>query len=163
MNYQYNCIICNTSNNSDRIRAVCENCINIGQRKMTGEQYFRWLFFNKNRIENNLSLVFWDDNTVGNKDMYCSWGMCSNDVASYPDVDYWKHLGLTKIYDKTRIDIIDKKKHHVCPFDSRLGTSENMDNGCFYTCKIFNNKIKTKDEAIELFDKAINIIINKEN
>ena len=159
----YICDICKIEYpDSKEFRIVCPSCVALAMRKMTNEQYHAWLIHNRSRIWQGLPLEAWDDETIGNKDMYVSWGMCSDDMAAYPDPETWAYGPITKPnhLDPTRIRVIDRGKDHHCPFDRRLvGDFKNTNeyNGCFWSCRIFEKEIKKddRDKAIEWFDKAI--------
>lgn len=174
---KYTCIACGFEKEDygKYFRVVCPSCVELASRKMTNEQYKTWLILNRSRIWAGLKFVAWDDTTIGDKDTYASWGMCSDNIEAYPTPDYWEYGELTRpnTWDPNRIRVIERGKKHFCPFDRRL-TNEgdpqfvkynpNAGSGCFHECLIFKEQITSNDraKAIARFDKAIEII-NKEN
>ena len=163
----YTCNICKTEYlDSEEFRVVCPSCVALAMRKMTDDQYHQWLILNRSRIWHGLPLIAWDDNTIGDKDTYASWGMCSDDIAAFSDPETWAYGEMTKPHhwDKTRLRTISRGPDHYCPFDRRMVESHQRgfsqsgaDFGCFYSCRIFGRQItkNDKDNAIAWFDVAI--------
>lgn len=97
-----------------------------------------------------------DCNMTGNKYTHCSWGMCCDVEAVYPDKqDYiWPE-------EKRRIgghvEPLEPGKKMLCPHDLRKVKTLN---GCFYTCA-YNKEFKTgrgnpsRKEALKRIDDRI--------
>lgn len=145
--YKYTCRRCLTPqvDESGQIRAICPDCVRIGARRLTDEQYIQWLELQAARIDGGLPLIFWDDTTEGAKELYCSWGMCNEDAAAWPWIDTWKHPRYTKptrLSGKKTVEHVRRSSAHWCPFD-RAGFPDTMiqegraDSGCFRRCVIF--------------------------
>lgn len=94
-----------------------------------------------------------DSTTIGDKYTTCSWGMCSDSDAQWPDPDdhIWPHLF-------ERDDrVAPRAAPGGCPMDKRTGTDEESRWGCFYHCRVFGKEIKKDDRkrALELYDETI--------
>jgi hypothetical protein len=160
--YAYECIGCHNTFEDTKLRAVCPTCVSHAMSNMTIEQYRQWLIHNRNRILEGLPLKSWDDETIGDKDTYVSWGACSDDVAAFTDPETWGYGPATEPnhWDKTRIRTISLPKGKFCPFDLRLtgeGDPRYAQSGCFYSCRVFGGKVRKDDRerALQLYDKAI--------
>lgn len=102
-------------------------------------------------IADGLSFRSDDDDTPGNKSTSCSWGLCSDDRAQWPDPEM--HLWPKQFISHGRVAPKYFHRHHFCPFDSQEG---NLSNGCFYRCRHFQKNLRpTKAQALEMFDKTI--------
>ena len=123
---------------------------------LNSSRYLAALNRQKTRIEGGLELVAWDDDTPGNKDIHCSWGLCSRDRAAWPDAQ--DHLFPDDFAQHGRVAPLYRNAPHRCPMDRRTGPDVGG-SGCFYDCRIFraNNKrpAPTREEAIKLYDEAI--------
>lgn len=109
-------------------------------------------------IAKGIKLDFWDDDTIGNKDMECTWGLCSGQKEAWPDAE--DHLWPDQFLKEGRVAPLYTKDYQVCPFDRRTSAEAKKDgNGCFYTCRFFNPKKSDKQpdqkEALELYSKII--------
>lgn len=145
--YEYTCRRCKTAqvDESGQIRAICHDCVRIGTRRLTDEQYIQWLELQAARIDGGLPLIFWDDETEGAKELYCSWGMCNDDAAAWPRADTWqhpRHTRPTRPAGKKTVEHVRGTPAHWCPFD-RAGFPDTTiqegraDSGCFQRCAIF--------------------------
>jgi hypothetical protein len=105
-------------------------------------------------IANGRKLVYYDDTTPGNKSMSCSWGLCHESKATWPDAQ--DHTFPVDFEISGRLSPLDTAKEHLCPMDRR---EKHDGNGCFYTCRIFQARKKrprpTQHEALALYGKAI--------
>lgn len=141
--YSYTCKRCGVPHTSEQVWAICPDCVKIGGRRLTDEQYVEWLKLARSRIDGGLPLVFWDDETEGAKETYCSWGMCNSDLNAWPWQDTWKHPRCTKPtgpVGKKQVDHIRRLPHQWCPFDRGAENNEGQaDMGCFYRCSIFQS------------------------
>lgn len=117
---------------------------------LSRERYLAALIRIRNLIANGLPLDFDDDTTPGAKHMYCDWGLCSDKKDAWPDPqDYQWPDQPDRVTPKHRTDSC------LCPLDKR---SKHNGNGCFYSCRIFQPKIKnlpTREEVLALYDKKI--------
>lgn len=145
--YEYICLRCQTTQAdvSGQIRAICPDCVQIGSRRLTDEQYIQWLELQASRIDGGLPLIFWDDTTGGAKELYCSWGMCNDDLNAWPWADTWQHPRYTRPtgpVGKKTVEHVRRAPAHWCPFD-RAGFPDALvqegraDSGCFRRCTIF--------------------------
>jgi hypothetical protein len=89
----------------------------------TDQQYLDDLIRMRKEIADGIPYSFWDDDTIGDKDMHCSWGM----AKCY---DYGMKHPLP--YQYRGVD-------HKCPLDRRSNDKTDM-HGCFWTCRVFNPK-----------------------
>lgn len=112
----------------------------------------------RERIAGGLELVHWDDDTLGNKDTHCAWGMCSNDVEQWPDTDDHVFPDDFKGYRR----VCPREACGGCPLDERTGTrSEDLLYGCFYHCQVFQKlqgAVITDEQratVLQLYDKHI--------
>ncbi len=109
----------------------------------------------RDSIASGRQLSAFDDTSPGNKSMGCSWGLCDETKATWPDaedhtfpVDFQKH---------GRCSPLETADNNPCPMDMRESSDGN---GCFYSCRVFKNRrkkhlIPTREQALELYDKAI--------
>lgn len=150
--YKYKCAVCHQPQVSlDQIRAVCPDCVTTGSRRLTNHQYLTWLRLAYARIGGgSLPLVFFDCTEEGNKELYCSWGMCNDDLAAWPWPDTWynpEHTGFYGPLDKPQVKHISRKQSQLCPFDN---PDTGLGYGCFRRCRIFNGEAIIKQYALKL-------------
>lgn len=103
-------------------------------------------------------LVTLNSDTIGNKYLHCSWGLCSINLETWPDPE--DHLWPNEFVKFKRIAPKYRKPSHMCPMDKR---KESDGNGCFYTCSIFQSKSSkrpTREETVTRYNNMINSIID---
>jgi hypothetical protein len=104
-------------------------------------------------IADGIPLVFQDSTMTGDKYTRCTWGLCSRDMVAWPDAkDNLWHWGYANPKYRTW-----KQK---CPWEDRLECDTSAEimkmKGCFYRCRIFQNKdAPTREEALERYDRAM--------
>jgi hypothetical protein len=130
----------------------------------------------RGRIAAGLPLDLDDSNTIGDKHTHASWGLCTDDARSYPDVN--DHVFPEQV-KAGRSSPRDPPKQATCPFDRGRFKPDSFDqghSGCFYRCMLFNpvkgqlpvgeppvvrgdgkrvGRPPTKDEALKLYDGLI--------
>lgn len=84
-----------------------------------------------------------DSDTPGDKYTEANWGLCTNSKKVY-----------NKPSDSMFKERFVPKYHDVCPMDRNKDGSPY---GCFYRCRLFKERLRDKDKAIEL----VNISIEK--
>jgi hypothetical protein len=96
-----------------------------------------------------------DDTTPGNKSTHCSWGMCSETPADWPEDR--QHIWPQSHAQHGRVAPRSLQKEQRCPFDNDPNHQGPW--GCFYRCRIFQASKKapkpTREEAIKLYDQEI--------
>lgn len=129
---------------------------------LSNERYLAFLKRVKAQIENGLKLEYIDSTDIGNKYTHCSWGQCSCSRVQWPDkedylfkrdyeeTEYQKEIGIES--PKSNISIKYHKENQLCPFDKRESGSPD---GCFYHCRIFQNNLSSREEALQLYDIRI--------
>ncbi len=153
--YEYVCSVCHQSQISHtQVRAVCHECVTIGSRTLTDGQYQAWLRLAYARIGGGLPLVFYESFAEGDGDLYSNWGLCNDDLSSWPWKDTWynpDHTVPGGPPDKQRVHHVSHGPKHRCPFDDQdVG---HAGYGCFYRCKIFGFSIAThptREDALKL-------------
>ena len=142
---------------------------------LTDERFVLFLRRQRERITFGVPLKKEDSNCSGNKYTYCSWGACSGDLETWPDLE--DHLFPIKEIEIFEGDIgFDKDggpkgkiikqvsskyrlENQFCPFDKKnFKTPEEKQMGsmgCFYRCKAFSREGLTKEEALRLYDIRI--------
>ena len=98
---------------------------------MTDAQYLKIMNNLKAFVNSGAKLSGFDDNTIGDKDTQCTWGLCGDNVKVYPDADM--HLW-PKDFPK-RIAPKYLQNHHRCPFENP--NAKDQISGCFYRCRFF--------------------------
>lgn len=110
-----------------------------------------------------LPLVAEDCTDIGNKHTECSWGMCSQDPELWPSPD--DHIWPESFLQDGRS--APRYGRDLCPLDSRyvvesgrMVVAKKTDNGCFYTCRVFQKHLRTpgREEAQQLYDAAITML-----
>jgi hypothetical protein len=161
--YQPTCAYCGTTYKiEDDYSCFCSICREKRLRKLSDARYLAALERIKAQLEGGTKLTYWDDTTPGDKQLHCSWGLCSVNAEQWPDgID---HLFKHEFEAQGRVSPLYRENHHRCPFDSRLETPpQGMESGCFYTCRIFQAKphkgepIPTREQAIALYVRAIEL------
>ena len=131
---------------------------------LSTERYLVFLKRQKKRIAEGLKIKCEDSDAIGDKYTHCSWGACSRDKEAWPDPS--DHLWPDQFIKEGRVAPKYIKKEDRCPFDTRVGNKYDKDSleplqGCFWYCKIFQaphkNPLPTKEETLQLYDKAIKI------
>jgi hypothetical protein len=102
----------------------------------------------RDQIGAGLELEMVDDDTVGAKQTYCSWGLCSTLPGAWPAED---RLYEDLPYGKYR------SADQPCPLDQR--PREDADPiGCFYHCRMFQAKkgeLPDRAAAVALYSAAL--------
>ena len=124
---------------------------------MSDERYLLALKRIRKSIADGGQLTFGNSDSMCDKHNECSWGMCSNDPAHWPDAG--DHLWPDLFEKEGRVATLYFKPHQVCPMDRRMNNG-NMDvsDGCFWNCRVFRagkGQKVTREQALELFDQAI--------
>lgn len=130
----------------------------INDAPMSDELYVVALQRMSERIEAGLTLVFWDDTIVGDKDTHCSWGLCSRDPKQWPDPLY--HTWPLEYLEQGRISRVSRQPHQFCPFDDKnqLREYDHAGTGCFWRCSIFQERFRpSADDAILLYENMIKV------
>lgn len=127
---------------------------------LTDVQYAESLQRFRDAIANGAILKFFDCTDIGNKDTQCSWGLCSRKKAMWPDKA--THKWPDDPRDEGKDDIYGIKyleNHQLCPMDKR----EQYDGrGCFYSCRVFQGPRPSREEALRLYDLAIDRLAKAE-
>jgi hypothetical protein len=139
----------------DRISKMSDEEIMAERRKLdlTDEQFLATLKRIRQDIANGETLEYFDDTMVGNKDTQCTWGACCRRKDRWPDPA--THLWPGDKRDEGKLDIYGIKYRtdtQLCPMDKR---EKDNGMGCFYSCRVFQGPIPTREEAIQLFDLTI--------
>lgn len=116
------------------------------------DRYLAALERQRARIENGNPLVFADDNTPGDKDTSCSWGLCDNNKEAWPDPQ--DHMWPDQFIERGRVAPRYLEEKQTCPLDTRPRPNTSP-NGCFYTCRIFQAKRgqrPDREETLRLYD-----------
>lgn len=143
---------------SDDFGVLCPKCKSRPIR-MTFSRYVIALRRLHRRIKDGLELVFWDDTTIGNKDTYCSWGLCCSDKEMWPDA--CDHLWPHEFTEHGRVAPLYHGNKQWCPFDKRIddrGKQAEYSWGCFWRCVFFQSpraEIPTRQQALEIVEKRI--------
>lgn len=113
----------------------------------------------RQQIADGSTLLYYDDDTPGDKHLHCEWGLCSEKKAQWPDPP--DHQWPDQFVRFGRVAPLPLARRCWCPFDHRLGTTATAPMGCFYHCRIFQPRPKkgepvpSRAEALLLFDKAL--------
>lgn len=124
---------------------------------LTDAQYLATLERLREAIVKGMKLKFFDDDTIGNKDTQCTWGLCGRSKVIWTDLE--THLWPNDPRDLGKPDIYGIKyieNEQKCPMDTRIELNNSM--GCYYTCRVFQAKrrnLPTKEETIKLYDLEI--------
>lgn len=120
---------------------------------LTQERYIEALQRQRRRILNDeVRLSGYDDEAPGYKKTECSWGLCSEDKAAWPDAqdliwpDQFEQGGYVRL--------LYRRPDQPCPLDKR---ESNGPSGCFWTCMFFQDGRRklTQEKVIQLYDKRI--------
>lgn len=107
---------------------------------MTKDRYVAAMKRQRLRIAQGLILRAVDDTTPGDKSTTCTWGLCSDEKAAWPDAQ--DHLWPDQFTKDGRVAPLYRKTNQKCPLDRRDNAVDDW-NGCFYTCRVFS---PAKDE-----------------
>ncbi len=135
---------------------------------LSNERYKAALNHIKSQIEGGSELIAIDSTDIGDKYTHCSWGLCSCSIKQWPDKQDWMFDRTHELHyysskEKTPIEdtFVDAKYQEVgqhCPMDKDQSKETNP-SGCFYRCKIFQdklgNKIKDREEVVKLYEITI--------
>lgn len=148
---------------SEHIRGLFINAT----RRMSRADYLGILRSQRERIANGLAFDAWDCDDTGNKGMSCSWGMCSNDPAVFPEAKH--HVWPLEFLEKGRQNNIALP--NKCPLDPRPdhgrrwreGDGHDQLQGCFWKCRVFQGRsgvhVKSpplsRADVLALYDEKI--------
>jgi hypothetical protein len=107
-------------------------------------------------IAEGLPLVYEDSTTLGDKYTHCAWGLCSDDVAAWPDAE--DHVWPEQFLSRQRVAPKHRHGRQRCPWDQRPGGQDEcgMQIGCFYHCRVFQQQpVPTVEEALCRYDQAM--------
>lgn len=125
----------------------------IGELMLTDGQHFQALIRFRDAIAAGMELKFFDSNQTGYKDTQATWGQCSKAKEMWPDKEthMWpddpRDVGSDYIYG-----IKYHRDHQMCPMDKR---KSHDGRGCFYSCRIFQGPVPSREEALKLYDLSI--------
>lgn len=112
----------------------------------------------------NKPLIFDDCELTGNKNTYCSWGLCCEDIAVYPERKDWiwpnKQLTSDKVdplpfHNLPSLYMEDVKGiGQACPFEWNNTETDRL-SGCFYRCRIFQEESINRKKALNLVNSLI--------
>lgn len=110
----------------------------------------------KNLIEDGRPLNFVDSNYVGDNYVDCSWGLCNDSAALWPDAE--DHKWAEQFTEQGRVAPLDRLPGCQCPLDRR--PKDQLDGmGCFWSCMVFRAPqgiaMITRDEALHLYNEEI--------
>jgi hypothetical protein len=115
--------------------------------------YYKALELLYDRISKGEKLVYYDDATIGDKELHCSWGLCSNQAVQWPDPEM--HLWPEAFVKNGRVSPKYKKYGQRCPNDRRAFEKPHDDyhkfSGCFFSCMIFSpdgKPLPSRDQVI---------------
>lgn len=122
---------------------------------MTDAEYLRAMANLKAFVEGGAALSGFDDDTVGDKDTQCTWGLCGDNRKVYPEptMHLWPNQFPRRIAPKYL------ETRHRCPFEDPNGKDQSS--GCFYRCRFFQQGqrpnragwLQWHAEALEWFKK----------
>lgn len=117
---------------------------------LTPEQTLEVLKAIRGVVERGDGLEAIDSTEIGDKFLHCNWGMCSNSVEVYNKPEM--HTFPQDFEDYERCSPLSP--YDVpCPMNS----APNEASGCFHSCRVFKNTLKTpsKEETLELYGSSI--------
>lgn len=119
----------------------------------------RWLLALRRRlayIRSGVRLQAEDSTAIGDKYTECSWGMCGEEPALWPDAQ--DHTFPLDFERHRRVTPLGRPKGQRCPLD-RLSNGERDGNGCFYSCSVFQaSRTKprpSREQAIASYEARI--------
>ena len=115
------------------------------------ERYVAALRRQRDRIADGLTFSAVESDTVGDKFVHASWGLCSQDRDAWPDAE--DHLWPEQFTEHGRVAPRYRVQHQTCPMQRKNGPV-----GCFYSCRIFKGgeiTARKRAEAVALYDAAI--------
>lgn len=106
------------------------------------------------RIEGGLTLSGDDCTVPGMKSTECSWGLCSNEQAAWPDPQ--DHLWPDQF--PRRIAPLYRQPQQKCPLD-RAELDDGPSSGCFFRCRFFSPEepVPNRQQVISLYRNRINL------
>jgi hypothetical protein len=116
---------------------------------LSNDRYIAALERIKKQIENGSDLISEDSNDIGNKYTSCTWGLCSRYREQWPDEEDW----LSEYNDKIVNSRYQDNGQH-CPMDKDQDENS-MAFGCFYRCRVFQDGLRDREEAIKLYEITI--------
>lgn len=120
------------------------------------ERYVEALMRQRLRILHGLvELAGEDDETPGCKSTSCTWGLCSDETAAWPDAQ--DHLWPDQFEKHGRVAPLYREHNQLCPLDRRPAGHTDP-NGCFYTCMFFKprkGESLARGEVVKLYDKRL--------
>jgi len=128
---------------------------------LTDKQFVELLKRQLKRIADGVKLDHVDSNQTGSKFTHCSWGLCSEDMETWPDPETWLFEPFRNYAYNEDGELVDVPRpkyrgdHQFCPFDRKDNRSaQDGSFGCFYRCRIFRpkgEKRPNRERAIELY------------
>lgn len=110
-------------------------------------QHFQALIRFRDAIAGGMVLEYFDETAIGFKDTQATWGQCSRVLEMWPDKEthlFEPNNGYARVkYHRDR---------QMCPMDKR---KHHNGQGCFYSCRIFQGPVPSKEEALKLYDISI--------
>lgn len=120
------------------------------------ERYLVALIRLREQIKHKL-LMFDDCQLTGNKNTYCTWGLCCQDIAVFPERKDWiwpnKQLTSDKVEPLHFSDELNETDQ-TCPLE-RDRSDKDRYAGCFYRCRVFQGEDMDRKKALNLINKLI--------
>lgn len=126
-------------------------------------RYLAALERQRDRIKSGIQLETVDSDAEGDKELACSWGLCSRRPAAWPDAQ--DHLWPDDFKKLSRVAPLYLKRQQLCPLDTRKVGKADM-NGCYYSCLVFQAKrglIPSRAAVIHLYEGRIEEFKNWQN
>ncbi len=158
-------------------------CVNPND-EMTLQQHLGVLRRFREIIADGLPVITTDSTSRGDKYTECNWGLCAGshsgqEAAEVCFPDPMLHTWPDTFAVDGRIAPIKRPEGLFCPMDLRNSSQDNPEivktgappnigvrdamaglQGCYYTCRVFQRTNPTQEQAIRLYDLAIERINN---
>lgn len=134
-----------------------ESIIVNNNHNLTREQHLAVLKRIAKTIESGTNISKIDSDAIGDKELACNWGMCSDSAEHYPTAEL--HTFPKDFDERGRTSALDRAKGYDCPMRNRSpsDSQSERDSGCYYQCRIFQRKHETptRIEALDLYHTVI--------
>lgn len=141
----------------------CPKCGDEPLKDMQADRY-RLALFRLISIVSTDPLRHWNCDVIGNKGNACSWGLCNETAALWPDAE--DHMWPYSFRKHGRIAPLPRLDGQLCPLDKSMEEAttpvqlEKMDpQGCFYRCLAFSDNPKklTRETVIANIHRLLTV------
>lgn len=137
-----NCIVCGAEYEpGEGFPLSCPTCLSDKRSlELPDDRYVAALEQLRRLVSGGLELRYYDCDAIGQKETWCTWGLCNNTKEMWPCKE--DHLWPYSFETEGRVAPLYRKQGQLCPLEvppdsPRIVEDWQRTSGCFYRCRVF--------------------------